>query len=669
MKRTLFRALIGALALAGLNAAAATTSITNGLVAYWPLDTIVGTKTPDLVSGYDLTVVNMTATGNIVPGKWGNAFAFTNGTHTILQRLDNPGEDLPIYNKPSFTVSLWVNGDPNQTDRRVYSEGATGNNNPLFNLGTDHYGTSSSLDSFIRNNSGTVGPGTRNDSSGHYLTGAAVFDDTWHNIVYAQSVANGTTNAALYVDGALDTTVPYPVGPLTLNTTSIGGILRASPSSWFSGLIDEVAVWNRALTPDEIQILQVTSITNPPSRLQPLTINSFISDFPEVVQGGSTMLRWDVSKDATAVSISPMPGDVTAATTVGAGSIGVLVTNTTAFVLKVTRGTSTVSATNTVNVISGVAPGWTILDNFDEYPAGQLSATAWWRDLRSGSVQLTTLNSNRVMTTLAADSDAQLNLQTNALRELQRGTLFFRMILPVPDTTTPAQLVGLTDIPARSYSDITPAAPPGGFGPAVFPTVMTDPASGTNAWFLGARNGNGNPIDYTPNPLIPGAVYDVWINITNAPMNDPVAGFVPDTFSVYLQKEGDASRTLVFDSYASDRSPTYVDVILGSMQPNLDKLIVAGNSASSSARFDDFYLSSGTYLSSVPRQFGFSLQGPPPSPLKVSLAGGQVQIQWTAGTLQQAQAVIGPWSDVSGAAPPAYTFTPAGSQMFFRARQ
>ena len=51
---------------------------------------------------------------------------------------------------------------------------------------------------------------------------------------------------------------------------------------------------------------------------------------------------------------------------------------------------------------------------------------------------------------LPADSDALLNLQTNTLRELQRGTLFFRMILPVPDTTTPVQLVGLTEIPARS---------------------------------------------------------------------------------------------------------------------------------------------------------------------------------------------------------------------------
>ena len=348
-------------------------NITNGLVAYWPLDTIIGTKTPDLVSGYDLTVVNMTAAGNIVPGKWGKAFSFTNATHTLLQRVDNPGDDLPIYNKPSFTVSLWVNGDPNQTDRRVYAEGSTGNNNPLFNLGTDHYGTSASLDSFIRSDSGTVGPGTKNDASGHYLTVAAAFDDTWHNIVYVQRAVGPATNGALYVDGALDPTVPDPVYPLTLNTTTIGGILRASPSSWFSGLIDEVAVWNRALTPDEIQILQVTAITNPPSRLQPLAINSFISDLPEVVQGGSTVLRWDVSKDAAQVTLQPTPGDVTAQTTVGAGTNGVVLTNTTSFVLTIQRGAGTLSATSTVQVVSGVAPGWTILDNFDEYALGTLS--------------------------------------------------------------------------------------------------------------------------------------------------------------------------------------------------------------------------------------------------------------------------------------------------------
>jgi hypothetical protein len=49
-----------------------TANLTNGIVAYWPLDAINGVKTPEMVSAYDLTVNNMGAS-NVVAGKWGNA--------------------------------------------------------------------------------------------------------------------------------------------------------------------------------------------------------------------------------------------------------------------------------------------------------------------------------------------------------------------------------------------------------------------------------------------------------------------------------------------------------------------------------------------------------------------------------------------------------------------
>jgi hypothetical protein len=76
-------------------------------------------------------------------------------------------------------------------------------------------------------------------------------------------------SSSIYGDGVLDPVVLDPREPLTQNNTSIGGILRSSPSSWFTGLIDDVAIWARALSPDEVQLLQTTTITNPPSRLQP----------------------------------------------------------------------------------------------------------------------------------------------------------------------------------------------------------------------------------------------------------------------------------------------------------------------------------------------------------------------------------------------------------------
>ncbi|MGH7973183.1 MAG: LamG-like jellyroll fold domain-containing protein, partial [Limisphaerales bacterium] len=633
-------------------------NLTNGLIAYWPLDSIIGGKTPDLVSGYDMTALNLTSAGNVVPGRWGNALSFTNATHTILQRVDNPGEDLPIYNKPEFTISLWVNGASGQTDRRIWSEGSTGNNNPLFNLGTDHNGGTGRCDSYIRNDTGAV-------TGDHHYSVATPFDGTWHNVVYSQRLVGSTPKAAWYFDGVLDTVAPDPIFPLTLNTTSIGGILRSSPSSWFEGLIDEVAVWNRALSGDELQVLQVTSITNPPSRLQPLAINSFRADLPAVVKGGSTVLRWDVSKDAGAVSISPDMGDVTAKTVVGAGTNGVVLNNTTTFVLTVERGTSSLTATTTVAVVSGVAPGWTLLDNFDTYKVGPLSDTSWWRDLRGNSVQIASLSGNNVLTTLATDSDATLDLETNTIAELQSGTLFFRMILPTPGSTTPVHVVGLTDKNARSYTDIANDGV-GGIGPVVFPALMADPSSGTNAWFLGARNGIGAAIDYTVGPLSPG-VYDVWIDITNEPMADPLTGFLPDTFSVFLQADGGPARTNAFANYSSDRDPNYVDVILGSMQPDLDKLVVAGNSASDSASFDDFYLSPGAYNPTVPIPFAGNVTTLPP--LQITASAGSVRIQWSAGVLQQAPSATGPWVDVPGNPASPFSTTAAGTQMFFRARQ
>lgn len=630
-------------------------NITNSLIAYWPLDTLLGAKTPDLVSGYDMTAVNMVAT-NVVGGRWGNAFLF-NGTSTGLERIHNPGDDLPIYNHPNFTVSLWVSGLP-QTDRRVFSEGSLTNNNPLFNIGTHNAGADGTVDIYIRSDGG----GTVGD---HRHSVAWAFDGNWHHIAYVQrQVAPGIMRAQLYVDGVLDPVEITPVRPLTAMATSIGMIRRASASAFFAGMIDEVAVWNRALTPEEIQILQQTYITNPPTRLLPLVITRFRTDLPAVVRGGTTTLRWEVSKDATQIEIAPL-GDVTAETTAGSGTRSLTLTEPMTLVLTVRRGNDSLSATTSVAVVENVASGWDVLDTFDQYAPGPLGPQGYWNDATGNSGQVIATNGHMALRTPSGNSVGFLNLRNLSVQPGQARTLFFRVIAGEPNATGITNVVALTDKSMRNYGDAF-----FNLGPAVYLTAFTNDVMGifTNAWYIGARNGwiGGNaspPPDFAQQPLEPGVVYNVWINVTNAVEAD---GYF-DTFSVYIQKEGASERTLLFQDYMSDRDPYYVDPVLGGMLPVMDKLVVLGNSASFSAIFDDFYLSRDGYNATVPKPYQFAPAEP--AILSVQKVGNQIELRWTRGTLQHAPAVTGPWTDVPGNPTSPWLVTPAESSRFYRTRQ
>ena len=105
--------------------------LASGLVAYWPLDEVQGTKTPDLVNGYDMELSNLSG-DDLVPGQSGNALAFDNARQTLLSRVHEAGEDLPANQHDSWTLSIWAQLDGvGQNDLRIFSEGNTEDRNPL----------------------------------------------------------------------------------------------------------------------------------------------------------------------------------------------------------------------------------------------------------------------------------------------------------------------------------------------------------------------------------------------------------------------------------------------------------------------------------------------------------------------------------------------------------
>ncbi len=625
-------------------------NLTNGLVALWPLDAIVGVKTPDLVSAYDLTVHNM-GSSNVVEGKWGQALAFDKTASQFARRIHNPGDALPAYARSNFTVSFWAKALP-ASGGWAFAEASTLGNNPAFCMGM--LNNSASLDGFVRSNAGQP-------AGDHRLSSTPVWDDTWHNVVWVQRDVGGAPKATLYIDGVQDGAGNLnPVYPVTPNNTALASFARATPGQFFTGSIDEVAIWERPLSAEEVALLQTGPITNPPSRLTPLVVNAFKSDLPAVATGDAVALRWDVPANATQVQIEPL-GDVTALTASGIGSTNVTLTSTTTFVLTVKRGTDLVTATNTVRVVDGIASGWSLLDNFDAYPAGLLGANGWWIDMYASSAAVVLPNgANRMVKTTLNPSGAYLRLGGLAIAPNESRTLFFRMIPQANPLSVLRQIVGITDKAAQFFYQLE-----GNTGPVILATA-NDAAQAPGAWVLAARNGPGSAPTFDASALEAGAVYSVWIDVTNVPLDDRGLEDA-DIFSVHLQKEGDAERTTLFADFVSDRDLDLDDSLTGGLPTDpLARLYIGSNSETDSALFDDFYLSKSGLLSTVPRPFGYS--GGAETPLAIRRAGSQVEVVWGAGVLQEASVVTGVWTDVPGASAPSYLFTPTQEARYFRTR-
>jgi hypothetical protein len=63
------------------------------------------------------------------------------------------------------------------------------------------------------------------------------------------------TSLQLYVDGVPEGAPVTHTGTYTLTTSAIGALRRSSVGNYFAGTIDEVALFNRALTAEEIATL------------------------------------------------------------------------------------------------------------------------------------------------------------------------------------------------------------------------------------------------------------------------------------------------------------------------------------------------------------------------------------------------------------------------------
>ncbi len=627
-------------------------ALKDGLVSYWPLDEVVGNKTPDLASGYDLELANLTA-ADLVDGKRGKAFQFENARQTMLFRINQPGEQLPINQHAAFTITFWAKvAGTGLSDLRLFSEASTTDNNPLFNLGTANTGASGQLDFYFRQTGWTT--------VDHLKSEGEPLDGTWRHITFVQQEDGAR---ALYIDGVRDP-VEIPAkepGAWRVNTTTLGGILRANPTHWLTGQMDEVALWSRALSEAEIQQVVTQGVPIPFTRPQPLVVRSFTADQPAVAAGDKVWLRWDVTKNVQ-VEIDQGVGDVTAQTVAGLGALEVPVPVSRTFTLTLRRGSESVTAQVSVAAIGDIADGWALVDNFDRYSEGYLNGQGGWKDLDATDWVVVPVNGNPMAASRVADAAAVLRLGALAVNEGQQRTLFFRVYQDGDEFEPAMGLVALTDRNMRFGTDV------GNAGNDLGPGAVASTELGWGL-MLGGANGFGFPVEYYEPILQIRTVYNVWVDITNGPMTqEPFS--TGDTYSIHVAREGQAQRTTVLADYQSARGPGAADV--GFATPHLDKLILGaltGHSTTTNLFFDDIYISKSGFLSTVPRPFGFTtpLPGQPPT-LSIARSGAQVIVSWSAGALESAPEVSGPWTPVAGATSPFTTPTTEAAR-FYRARQ
>jgi hypothetical protein len=197
-------------------------SILEGLVGYWPCDEGQGDRAANLMGASgDLfgSTGDATAPGlQWAPGRFGRAIRLAGKGATVQQM-----EALHIAD--AVTVSAWVKLDEVRANALIFTREAG------YRLGLDPSGKGR-----VRWQLNAGGKW-----AGNWLLGKTVLQaGRWYNIT---AVYDGQERR-IYVNGQLDARMP------TTGMIALGDHMMIGQN--FSGLIDELRVWNRALSPEEI---------------------------------------------------------------------------------------------------------------------------------------------------------------------------------------------------------------------------------------------------------------------------------------------------------------------------------------------------------------------------------------------------------------------------------
>jgi hypothetical protein len=221
----------------------ATVAPTSGLVGEWKLDEMGGTIAEDTKNGYDATVQGGAA---FIAGKLGRALNLNNGTAGTGGKYAEMPNNAALDNvqEGDYTISAWffpytlpsgTSGTANQRWAVVVKAG--------FHMGIAYEPNKFHLR--------------------HYLTGDTLKAVTsspnyglnsWHHVAGVVSKTDGTVT--LYVDGVQEGRSTFTPNRAARDYGTIRFRIGKGSSNWAAdGKVDQVRIYNRALSPAEISDL------------------------------------------------------------------------------------------------------------------------------------------------------------------------------------------------------------------------------------------------------------------------------------------------------------------------------------------------------------------------------------------------------------------------------
>ncbi|WP_299335706.1 LamG-like jellyroll fold domain-containing protein [uncultured Psychroserpens sp.] len=153
-------------------------------------------------------------------------------------------EDALDLNPSGFTISAWIKRDAVDSG----TKSIVSKRNVAFTTGYD----------FRILNSNRINISWKNPGSRTLTSSAQVPNDEWHHVAV---IYDGTT-ASLYIDGVLDSSANLTAPVDTDDSFFIAAAGKTAPQRHFRGNIDEVRVWDRALTEDQLRFIMNQEIEN-----------------------------------------------------------------------------------------------------------------------------------------------------------------------------------------------------------------------------------------------------------------------------------------------------------------------------------------------------------------------------------------------------------------------